>query len=513
MEVEEPWDALDTDDTDLSFSASLLRRCSNQPRPSILPSQPSHHSSSPPPPPPVSSQQQPSSTATLSPPGHRIPGPAAAIQAAMHRKNRFNCDANQAPDISTQEYIRRVEEDFGEEFSRNPWVFAIDFLRSDGVFDTITPLRAIKKCVNAERFDKVVAIVKSCTPNGLGDMMVTLKDPTDTISASVHGKVLSVGELGRSITVGSVLILQKVVAFPSSCMSCYLNITRSNIDKAISVDCEVQNFTEGYPDSTRVFCENSVIPEKTSSLVSRRIESVVGGVHRHSTLKGKEVIAELTGKENYTQLSSLNSSRQIKNAADKTFDEPIDIDLVDSGRSASGCYTSQPGPGLLEGTVRNLDNDEKHRRQVRELSSAPSMIENLGDKNWWENGAQDKRPLRGSNCNMSITEKPDTVTHGHVSTSSRTLNNVDDLDMSRGISSAPGMVENQAKRDMSEIIGSLRSMQRTETGANTKVVEKQDDQEPSGANGVKKQRLGLISRIAVQEWTDEQLCILDMDED
>ncbi|KAL2943428.1 Uncharacterized protein RDABS01_031776 [Bienertia sinuspersici] len=199
-EVDNPWVSLDIDETDLSSSpsssVSLLRRCNNHP-PSLSPR-------------------------------HVIPGPAAAIQAAMHRKTRFDVNSKQPLDsqISTQEYHRRLQQDSGDEFLR--------------VLDR-TPLSQIKKCVNAARINWVVAIVKSCTPNGLGDMRMTLKDPTDTIDATVHGKVLTLGNIGKSMTVGSVLVLQKVVAFSSSCMSCYLNITRSNIVKVISVECDVQN--------------------------------------------------------------------------------------------------------------------------------------------------------------------------------------------------------------------------------------------------------------------------------
>jgi hypothetical protein len=58
-----------------------------------------------------------------------------------------------------------------------------------------------------------VAIVKTCTPNGLGDVMVTLKDPTGTIDASVHRKVISESEFGRDIRVGAVVILKQVCCF------------------------------------------------------------------------------------------------------------------------------------------------------------------------------------------------------------------------------------------------------------------------------------------------------------
>ncbi|XP_062115225.1 uncharacterized protein LOC133829534 [Humulus lupulus] len=74
-----------------------------------------------------------------------------------------------------------------------------------------TPLSSIKNGFHNDRVARVVAIVKSCTPNGLGGLMVTLKDPTGTIGASIHRKVLSEGEFGKNISIGTVLILQKVL--------------------------------------------------------------------------------------------------------------------------------------------------------------------------------------------------------------------------------------------------------------------------------------------------------------
>lgn len=84
--------------------------------------------------------------------------------------------------IPTQEYLRIVEGN-GEEdqdFKLNSWLCAMDFLGSEvsGTLDddTVrTPLRFVKQCKNGERVAQVVAIIKFCAPNGLGDLIVTLK--------------------------------------------------------------------------------------------------------------------------------------------------------------------------------------------------------------------------------------------------------------------------------------------------------------------------------------------------
>lgn len=130
--MEEPWEALDVDDSDTS---AFLRPCN------------AHTSSS-----------------------SLIPGPAGAVQAVMSNRSRDH-------PLPTQEFIRRVGRESHRDFSTNPWLCAIQFVRSQGMVDADdaahgTPLNSIK---NIERVPLVVAVIKSCTPNGLGDMTITLK--------------------------------------------------------------------------------------------------------------------------------------------------------------------------------------------------------------------------------------------------------------------------------------------------------------------------------------------------
>ncbi|KAK8680099.1 hypothetical protein V6N13_109053 [Hibiscus sabdariffa] len=191
MEADQPWEALNLDDSD-SDLPFLLRPCN---RKSLEPSRPSLN---------------------------RIPGPAGAAHAAMLRKPRNNNNSfciGEEP-LPTQEYIRRAVLDPGPndvDFSRDPWLSALEFIRREGLADdggTIgTPLSLIKTepKLGSRKIAQVVAIINSCTPNGLGDLMVTLKDPTGTLDASMHGKVLVDGSFANNITVGTVLILQKAI--------------------------------------------------------------------------------------------------------------------------------------------------------------------------------------------------------------------------------------------------------------------------------------------------------------
>ncbi|GAV87155.1 hypothetical protein CFOL_v3_30581, partial [Cephalotus follicularis] len=240
----EAWEALDLDESELP---SFIRPCSkrikqthqtNKTQFLVLDDSPSASASA------LASQtitphsqflHQPPPTA----PSPRIPGPAGAVQSAMLLKahdNRILLSVGEEP-IPTQEYVRRAVEDsshFHDDFSLPPWVFALHFIRSQGLVgsdgvDIGTPLSEIKNGFSMEKVPRVVAIVKSCTSNGFGDLMVTLKDPTGTIDAAIHHRVLSEGDFGKEIAVGAVIILQKVAVFSPSHSASYLNITLGNV--------------------------------------------------------------------------------------------------------------------------------------------------------------------------------------------------------------------------------------------------------------------------------------------
>ncbi|XP_076949797.1 uncharacterized protein LOC143622575 [Bidens hawaiensis] len=142
--------------------------------------------------------------------------------------------------MATQEYIRKAVEDpeEDEDFKRTPWLSAVEFVNSDGMIDSglIAHLGDINKCEETGKLDLVVAVIKSCTPNGLGDMMVTLKDPTGTVFGTIHHKVLTEGDIRKGICVGSALILYKVSVVSLSRSTHYLNITKRNLVKVFYKD-------------------------------------------------------------------------------------------------------------------------------------------------------------------------------------------------------------------------------------------------------------------------------------
>nr|GEY66752.1 hypothetical protein [Tanacetum cinerariifolium] len=84
--------------------------------------------------------------------------------------------------LTTQEYVKKVNEDVSEDnhFTQGPWLMATVYLHGQGVIASGCLGNVEKYCKNG-KLELVVGVVKSCTPNSLGDMTVTLKDPTSTV--------------------------------------------------------------------------------------------------------------------------------------------------------------------------------------------------------------------------------------------------------------------------------------------------------------------------------------------
>ncbi|GKD09291.1 GPCR kinase [Tanacetum coccineum] len=95
----------------------------------------------------------------------------------------------------------------------------------------------MKNYLNNEKLEQVVAIIKSCTLNALGDLTMTLKD----ISGTIHYKVLNEGVMEKDITLGASLILQNVLAFSPKPSIHYLNITMRNLVKVFPKDTVLEN--------------------------------------------------------------------------------------------------------------------------------------------------------------------------------------------------------------------------------------------------------------------------------
>ncbi|GKB65508.1 hypothetical protein Tco_0921694 [Tanacetum coccineum] len=166
-----------------------------------------------------------------------VPGPAGLVlRAKLLKENVFILDPDGAL-MSTQEYMQKVVEDVGEDadFNSGAWVSATNYVNAFG--GTVTGcLGDIDNFLKKGKLEQVVAIVKSCSPNALGDLNVNLKDLSGTIPRTIHYKVLDVGSYENDITVGAAMILANVSVFTPKPSKHYLNITKRNVVEVFRKD-------------------------------------------------------------------------------------------------------------------------------------------------------------------------------------------------------------------------------------------------------------------------------------
>ncbi|GJU04467.1 hypothetical protein Tco_1120897 [Tanacetum coccineum] len=108
------------------------------------------------------------------------------VQAAKLLKQRDILLGLDGAVISTQEYMKKVVEDVGEDedFKSGSWVSVTDYVNANG--GTVSEcLEDIKNFLNNRKLDQVVAIVKSCSPNVIGNLTVTMKDLSGTIPGTI----------------------------------------------------------------------------------------------------------------------------------------------------------------------------------------------------------------------------------------------------------------------------------------------------------------------------------------
>ena len=161
--------------------------------------------------------------------------------------------------LETQEYIMKVDHDVGKDsdFNTWPWVMALEYMKSDeGIM--IGYFGDVKKFIKKGKLEKVVGIIKSCTPNVLGDLTVTLKDMSGLMSGTIHHKVLNDERFEKRMVVGSVLILHNVSVFsPKQSGNHYLNITIRNVVKVFSPNDTVPYNESGVGSSQSVIAPNT----------------------------------------------------------------------------------------------------------------------------------------------------------------------------------------------------------------------------------------------------------------
>ncbi|GJU67569.1 transposase, MuDR, MULE transposase domain protein, partial [Tanacetum coccineum] len=171
-----------------------------------------------------------------------IPGPAGILQLAQLRKTAEIREGGHKCEMLTQEYVKKITEEASDDdhFTRGPWLSAVQYLAVEGSIATGC-FGDMKTFIKNGKIEKVVAVIKSCTPNMLGDLTVTLKDLSGIISGIIHHKVLKDEVYGKAISVGAVLILRNVLVFLPKSSGHYLNITLKNMVKVFHKDTSPVN--------------------------------------------------------------------------------------------------------------------------------------------------------------------------------------------------------------------------------------------------------------------------------
>nr|GEV06911.1 hypothetical protein [Tanacetum cinerariifolium] len=166
-----------------------------------------------------------------------IHGPAGIVKAPKLLKQTHIRDGGEEFVMSTQEYIKKIVRDMGEDedFKRGSWVSVIKYVNANGGIVSGC-LGDIKNFLKNEKLNQVVAIVKSYTLNVLGGLIVTLKDLSGTIDGSIPHKVIDEEGYGNDIIVGPVLILANVLVFSPKPSIHYPDITIKNVVKIFHKD-------------------------------------------------------------------------------------------------------------------------------------------------------------------------------------------------------------------------------------------------------------------------------------
>nr|GFA39438.1 GPCR kinase [Tanacetum cinerariifolium] len=143
--------------------------------------------------------------------------------------------------MSTQQYMEKVVEDVGDDddFKSASWVSATNYVNTFG--GTVTGcLGEVNNFLKNGKLKLVVGIVKSCSPNMLGDLNVTMQDLSGIIPGAIHHKVIGKGGYGNDITVGA-MILTNVSVFSPTPSKHYLNTTMRNVVEVFRKDTVLGN--------------------------------------------------------------------------------------------------------------------------------------------------------------------------------------------------------------------------------------------------------------------------------
>uniref|UniRef100_A0A0E0JA19 Homologous recombination OB-fold protein OB-fold domain-containing protein n=1 Tax=Oryza nivara TaxID=4536 RepID=A0A0E0JA19_ORYNI len=168
-----------------------------------------------------------SSPSRLRPPRPDDPAPAASLSQGAARGLRS------PPHLASSGPAARGHAT-DPDFSLAPWLHALGSLGEARAWKR-QEIAAIRGDRALYRARLVVGVVTSCAPNRLGDLFLSLKDPSGTVGASVHQKVFT-KEDNMVVSVGSCIVLKNVAVFRPSHKGCYLNVTKENLEMLVPKD-------------------------------------------------------------------------------------------------------------------------------------------------------------------------------------------------------------------------------------------------------------------------------------
>nr|GEU69692.1 hypothetical protein [Tanacetum cinerariifolium] len=131
-----------------------------------------------------------------------MPGPAGILQAAKLCKTTEIMEGSHNCEMPTREYVRKITEEASEDdhFTYDPWHSAVQYVAVEGSI-IIGCFGDTKTFCKNGKLENVVAVIKSCTPNVLGDLTVTLKDLSGAVLILRNVSVFSPKSLGRYLSI------------------------------------------------------------------------------------------------------------------------------------------------------------------------------------------------------------------------------------------------------------------------------------------------------------------------
>ncbi|KAJ4848376.1 hypothetical protein Tsubulata_020443 [Turnera subulata] len=330
-----------------------------------------------------------------------IPGPAGTVQAAiLRRKNQTNGGlmgfVEDEVVLPTQEYIRRAVEDGGsavdDDFARDPWLSAVDFVRREGlVVDGDgaigVPLSSIRSGAVVDKVAQVVAIVKSCTPNGLGDMMVTLKDPTGSIDASIHRRVLTEMDCGKDISVGAAIIVQKVCILVrrsdlsiATCLFMVISQDGKAPMKLTSTASKVKNAA-----APELF-DKSRMTQKELSLSEGRTEGIMNSLRQNASMTASaRIIEQLRGETEKRDSSHSSGVQRNKNAASGKEHLVVSHDVANATQVNAATGTDDNNNVAEAHNGQNPQNQAARRNITKDAYSFSGSMSSIDESKQPEN--------------------------------------------------------------------------------------------------------------------------------